>query len=100
MSNPLQILTGDCRETLKTIPDGTVQCCVTSPPYWGLRSYLPTGHDDKHMEIGQEPKPDCGQSATVKLRADLNTDQIAFVLQKLADAGLLYAPSDDNERKA
>jgi len=56
--NPLQILVGDCRETLKTIPDGTVQTCVTSPPYWGLRSYLPAGHDDKHREIGQEPTPE------------------------------------------
>ncbi len=35
----LEILTGDCRQTLKTIEDGTVQCCVTSPPYWGLRDY-------------------------------------------------------------
>jgi hypothetical protein len=33
------ILHGDCRDTLKTIPAGTVQCCVTSPPYWGLRDY-------------------------------------------------------------
>ena len=52
------ILNGDCRETLKTIADGSVHCCVTSPPYWGLRSYLPVGHPDKHMEIGQEPTPE------------------------------------------
>ena len=30
---------GDCREVLKTLPDESVQCVVTSPPYWGLRSY-------------------------------------------------------------
>jgi len=35
----MPILVGDCRETLKTIPDGSVNCCVTSPPYWGLRDY-------------------------------------------------------------
>jgi DNA modification methylase len=29
----LQTLQGDCRDTLKQIPDGTVQMCVTSPPY-------------------------------------------------------------------
>lgn len=52
------ILTGDCRDTLKTIPDGTVQCVVTSPPYWALRSYLPSGHADKHLEIGSEPTPE------------------------------------------
>jgi acyl-CoA synthetase (AMP-forming)/AMP-acid ligase II len=33
------ILTGDCREVLKTLPDASVNCCVTSPPYWGLRDY-------------------------------------------------------------
>ncbi|WP_415869059.1 DNA-methyltransferase [Burkholderia ubonensis] len=32
-----------------------VQMIITSPPYWGLRSYLPEGHPDKHREIGQEP---------------------------------------------
>jgi DNA modification methylase len=36
-----KIIQGDCREVLKTLPDGSVDCCVTSPPYWGLRSYLP-----------------------------------------------------------
>jgi DNA modification methylase len=43
---------GDCRDTLKTIPDGTFQTCVTSPPYWGLRDY---GHAD---QIGLESSPD------------------------------------------
>lgn len=31
---------GDCREVLKTLPDDSVQCVVTSPPYWGLRQYI------------------------------------------------------------
>ena len=30
---------GDCLEVLKTLPDESVQCCVTSPPYLGLRDY-------------------------------------------------------------
>ena len=34
-----QILVGDCRDILRTLPAGSVQCCVTSPPYWGLRDY-------------------------------------------------------------
>jgi len=33
------ILQGDCLETLKTIEAGSVQTCVTSPPYYGLRDY-------------------------------------------------------------
>jgi DNA modification methylase len=34
-----QILTGDCRAILPTLEAGSVQCCITSPPYWGLRDY-------------------------------------------------------------
>ncbi len=34
-----QILQGDVRQVLETLPDASVQCCVTSPPYWGLRDY-------------------------------------------------------------
>jgi site-specific DNA-methyltransferase (adenine-specific) len=37
--NRLQILTGDCREILPALEAGSVQCCVSSPPYWGLRDY-------------------------------------------------------------
>jgi DNA modification methylase len=33
------ILVGDVRTRLAEIPDGSVQTCVTSPPYWGLRDY-------------------------------------------------------------
>lgn len=54
----IQVLHGDCRDTLKQIPAGSVQCCVTSPPYWGLRSYLPKDHPDKAREIGSEPTPE------------------------------------------
>lgn len=34
-----QILEGDVTEQLKTLADESVQCVVTSPPYWGLRDY-------------------------------------------------------------
>jgi DNA modification methylase len=30
---------GDCRDVLRTMPDHSVHCCVTSPPYFGLRDY-------------------------------------------------------------
>lgn len=33
------IITGDCRDVLRTLPDESVHCVVTSPPYWGLRDY-------------------------------------------------------------
>jgi DNA modification methylase len=34
-----KILIGDCREKLRELPDASVNCCVTSPPYFGLRDY-------------------------------------------------------------
>lgn len=46
------ILVGDCRENLRTLPDQSVNTCVTSPPYFGLRDY---GHDG---QIGLEQTPD------------------------------------------
>ena len=49
-----QLLIGDNRKTLRTIAPGSVQCAVTSPPYFALRSYLPKGHPDKALELGSE----------------------------------------------
>ena len=46
------ILFGDCRETLPAFID-KARCCVTSPPYYGLRNY---GDEDK--QIGQEDTPE------------------------------------------
>ena len=39
MVKMVTILIGDCLDVLKTLPDCSVHCCVTSPPYWGLRDY-------------------------------------------------------------
>jgi DNA modification methylase len=47
-----QILQGDCIEMMKTLPDQSVNCCVTSPPYFGLRDY---GHEG---QIGLEETPE------------------------------------------
>ena len=35
----IEIKTGNCLEVLKTIPEQSVNTCVTSPPFWGLRDY-------------------------------------------------------------
>lgn len=49
----VQIVVGDCREALRALPDCfRVNCCVTSPPYFGLRDY---GHAD---QIGLERTPE------------------------------------------
>ena len=47
-----RILCGDSLEMLKTLPDCSVDCCVTSPPYYGLRDYGVDG------QIGLEDTPE------------------------------------------
>ena len=34
-----KLFLGNCLEVLPTLPPSSVQCCITSPPYWGLRDY-------------------------------------------------------------
>lgn len=63
----VRILVGDCRTRLAELPDGAVNTCVTSPPYFGLRSYLPDG---------------------VKLRGDLDAETTERVLRELAELGI------------
>jgi site-specific DNA-methyltransferase (cytosine-N4-specific) len=35
--NGVRIFVGDCREVLAALPADSANCCITSPPYWGLR---------------------------------------------------------------
>jgi DNA modification methylase len=49
---PYTLHCGDCLSVLRSMEQGTVDCCVTSPPYFGLRDYGVDG------QIGLEPTPD------------------------------------------
>ena len=62
------LLLGDTLDVLRGMPDESVDCVVTSPPYFGLRSYLP---------------------GTVTLRDDLTEDELAYVTGELERLGLL-----------
>lgn len=57
----IEILQGDCRDVLGGLPDGSINCCVTSPPYFGLRDYGVEG------QLGLEPTPDEFVSAMVEV---------------------------------
>jgi DNA modification methylase len=48
----IQLYCGDSREAMKSLPDESVHCCVTSPPYWGLRDYGVAG------QLGLEKTPE------------------------------------------
>lgn len=51
------LLVGDSRTLLDTLPANSVQCVVTSPPYYKLRQYLSDDDPNKVFEIGQERTP-------------------------------------------
>jgi hypothetical protein len=72
----VRILTGDCREVLPTLPDRSVQCVVTSPPYWGLRDYGVAG------QIGNE--------ATVDEWVDVMVAVFREVKRVLRDDGTVW----------
>ncbi len=71
------VLTGDCREVLQEVAEATVQCCVTSPPYWGLRDY------EEDAQIGSEESPVEYVESLVavfrEVRRVLRSDGLAFL---------------------
>jgi DNA modification methylase len=56
-----EIRTGDARALLADMPAGSVQTCITSPPYWGLRDYGCAG------QVGLEETPDAYAAVLVEL---------------------------------
>jgi site-specific DNA-methyltransferase (adenine-specific) len=49
----IQILQGNCIETLQKLDDKSINTCITSPPYWGLRNY-----NDEEKQLGMEDTPE------------------------------------------
>ena len=49
----INILQGDCIETLQKLDDKSINTCITSPPYWGLRNY-----NDEEKQLGMEDTPE------------------------------------------
>ena len=77
------ILYGDCRETLKNLTNSSVQMCVTSPPYYGLRDY-----GGEKNQIGQEQTPEEFIDELVKV--------FSIVRDKLKDDGTLWVNIGDS----
>jgi DNA modification methylase len=80
------ILVGDVRKTLASLPDGSVRCVVTSPPYWGLRDY---GNDG---QIGLEQTPELYVAEMVEVFRE--------VRRVLADDGTLWLNLGDSYKPA
>ncbi len=73
---------GDALDVLRSLPDGLVQCVVTSPPYWGLRDYSVDG------QIGLEATPDKYVAKMVEVFAE--------VRRVLRDDGTLWCNLGDS----
>ncbi len=78
----VSILTGDCRDLLATLDAESVQTCVTSPPYFGLRDYGVAG------QIGLEQTPDAFVAELVAVFRD--------VRRVLKDDGTLWLNLGDS----
>ncbi|WEQ55763.1 site-specific DNA-methyltransferase [Komagataeibacter nataicola] len=81
---------GDCRVLLRQMADDGVRVnmCVTSPPYFGLRRYLPPDHPDRAAEIGTENTPDAFITSLVGVFREVG--------RLLADDGTLWLNIGDS----
>ena len=77
------ILYGDCRETLKNLTNLSIQTCITSPPYYGLRDY-----GGEKSQIGQEQTPEDYINELVEV--------FRVVRDKLRDDGTLWINIGDS----
>ena len=77
------VLYGDCRDTLKNLTNLSIQTCVTSPPYYGLRDY-----GGEKNQIGQEQSPEDFIDELVKV--------FSIVREKLKDDGTLWVNIGDS----
>jgi DNA modification methylase len=84
--NHWRILQGDVRDRLADLPAGSARCCVTSPPYWGLRDYGVSG------QLGLEVTPEAYVAAMVAVFAD--------VRRVLADDGTVWLNLGDSYQNA
>jgi len=80
--NKINTQTGNCLDILPTMEAGSVNCCVTSPPYFGLRDY---GNDE---QIGLEETPEAFIESMVNVFRE--------VKRVLADDGTLWLNLGDS----
>lgn len=92
------IIHGDALTVLRTLPDESVNCCVTSPPYYGLRNYGVDG------QIGHEETPELYVLKLVEVfeqvRRVLRTDGTLWLNLGDSYAGSWGAMSHDAKGKA
>ena len=73
----VRMMVGDVFDQLAQLPDGSVDLVCTSPPFLGVRSYLPADHPDKGREIGHEATPGEYLATLLALTAECGRDLAA-----------------------
>lgn len=79
---------GNSLDWVWSLPKERVQCCVTSPPYFGLRAYMPDDHPDRDLEIGREQTPE--------EYVDLLVELFRGVRRALTPSGVLWLNLGDS----
>jgi DNA modification methylase len=72
---------GDVREVLAGLPDESVHCVVTSPPYWGLRDYGTgswAGGDEDHTTIKGRRSDKSGLAGYTSENVKVRTNSVPF----------------------
>lgn len=80
-----KIICGDAAEVLRRLPDNSIQCCITSPPYYGLRDYGVRG------QVGVEKSLECYMSKLMVIFTEVKR-----VLKK---DGILWVNISDTRQK-
>jgi DNA modification methylase len=74
---------GDVRQVLATLPERSVQCVVTSPPYWGLRDYGTAQWDGGTAGCDHRGAPQQSQSSTLAGTGHGNGKKLSPMLQEM-----------------
>ena len=73
-----EIVCGDCLEVMKDWPDGSINCCISSPPYWALRDYGTgkwIGGDSECDHLGEPKRTQAGFNERYSGKPPKNTDK-------------------------
>jgi site-specific DNA-methyltransferase (adenine-specific) len=78
----MEVIVGNAKSVMDAMEPQSVDCIVTSPPYWQARAYMPAGHELAGMEIGREP--------TVEEYVDNLAAVLGSAKRVLKDAGTFW----------
>lgn len=78
----IRLFLGDAFECIDSLPDGVIQCCITSPTYWGKRKF-----SSDPREFGSE---------ILEMYIQRNVDLYAAILTKLRENGSLFYIMQDS----